>query len=155
MFRPSKVISEAFVKRVTGNYRKCFGEGPPGHLETLTLAARMSLSRLARTNALYHNMDHTMMVSLVGEAIIRGRVYRDGDVRSIDWLHFMVALFSFGLGFTRNLCRGDSGALCVIDACVQSMRAQNHPDAEFIFVLDRCTDQTAAIVAGVLREVAE
>lgn len=115
MFRPSKVISEAFVKRITGSYRKCFGEGPPGHLETLTLCARMSMSRLARTNALYHNMDHTMMVALVGEDIIRGRLYRDGDVRSIDWLHFMVSLFSFGLGFTRNLCRGDSNAECVID----------------------------------------
>ncbi len=35
----------------------------------------------------------------------------------------------------------------VIDACVRTMRAQDHPDAEFIFVLDRCTDDTAAIVA--------
>jgi hypothetical protein len=116
MFRPSKILSEAFVKRVTGNYRKCFGEGPPGHLETLTLSARMSMSRLARTNALYHNLDHTMMVALVGEDIIRGRLYRDGDVRSIDWLHFMVSLFSFGLGFTRRLCREDAGSTCVIDA---------------------------------------
>ena len=114
MFRPSKVLSEAFVKRVTGNYQKCFGKGPPGHLEALTLCARMSTSRLARTNALYHNMHHTLMVALVGEDIIRGKLYRDGDVRSIDWLHFMVSLFSFGLGFTRNLCKADNNATCVI-----------------------------------------
>ena len=65
----------------------------------------MSTSRLARTNALYHNMHHTLMVALVGEDIIRGKLYRDGDVRSIDWLHFMVSLFSFGLGFTETSVR--------------------------------------------------
>lgn len=115
MFRPFKIVSEAFVGRIENDYRMCFGEGPPGHLETVRLAARMSLSRLARTNALYHNLEHTMLVALVGEDILRGRLYRDGDVRSIDWVHFMVALLSFGLGFTRNLCKGDRNAVCVID----------------------------------------
>ena len=115
MFRPFKIVSQAFVQRLEDDYRRCFGAGPPGHLETLRLSASMSLARLARSNALYHNVDHTIMVTLVGEDIVRGRLYRDGDVRSIDWVHFMVALLSFGLGFTRNLCRGDRNAECVVD----------------------------------------
>lgn len=34
----------------------------------------------------------------------------------------------------------------VIDACVAAMRAQDHPRLTAIFVLDRCTDASAAIV---------
>jgi len=32
----------------------------------------------------------------------------------------------------------------VIEGCAASLRAQDHPDLELIFVLDRCTDRTAA-----------
>ena len=115
MFRPAKIVSDAFVARIEDDYRKLFGEGPPGHLETISMVARMSVSRLARTNALYHNLDHTMMVALVGEDILRGRAYRDGDVRSIDWVHFLISLLTFGLGFTRDLCKGDSQGVCIIN----------------------------------------
>ena len=35
----------------------------------------------------------------------------------------------------------------VIDACAASWRRLNYADYELIFVLDRCTDETAAILA--------
>ncbi|NKC16362.1 MAG: metal-dependent phosphohydrolase [Gammaproteobacteria bacterium] len=116
MFRPSKIVADAFVQRLQAGYRKVYGEGPPGHLEIISLVARMALSRLARSNALYHNLDHTMMVAVVGEDILCGRLYRDGDVRSIDWVHFVISSLLFAVGFTRNLCAGDKHATCVIDA---------------------------------------
>ena len=114
MFRPSKVIIEAFVQRMEADYRGIYGAGPPGHLATTLLASRMAFSRLARSNAMYHNLGHTLMVSLVGADIIRGKLYRDGDVSSSDWVHFMVSLVSFGLGFTRNLLKADKANVCVI-----------------------------------------
>jgi hypothetical protein len=115
MFRPSKIITEAFVRRMESDYLELYGEGPPGHLETIRLVARMAFSRLARSNALYHNLGHTMMVALVGADMMRGKLFRDGNVSSSDWTHFMVSLCTFGLGFTRDLIHGDRHATCVVD----------------------------------------
>lgn len=114
MFRPSKIIIEAFVRRMESDYLDLFGNGPPGHLDTIRLVARMAFSRLARSNALYHNLGHTMMVALVGADMMRGKLFRDGNVTSSDWMHFMVSLCTFGIGFTRNLVREDRPAVCVI-----------------------------------------
>lgn len=36
----------------------------------------------------------------------------------------------------------------VIDVCATALRKQNYPDFEIIFVLDRCTDETARIIAA-------
>ena len=36
----------------------------------------------------------------------------------------------------------------VIDVCATALRAQTYPDFEMIFVLDRCTDDTAKIIAS-------
>ncbi|MCA9286570.1 MAG: glycosyltransferase [Phycisphaerales bacterium] len=40
----------------------------------------------------------------------------------------------------------------VIDACARALRAQDHPRLEIVFVLDRCTDRTAALLAPHARE---
>ena len=114
MYRPSKVIIEAFVLRIEADYRGIYGAGPPGHLDTTLLATRMAFSRLARSNALYHNLGHTLMASLIGAEIIRGKLYRDGNVSSSEWVHFMVSLLTFALGFTRNLLKADRDSTCVI-----------------------------------------
>ena len=115
MFRPSKIIIEAFVHRMDSDYRDIYGDGPPGHLEAIRINARMAFSRLARSNALYHNLGHTLLVAMVGSDMLRGKLYRDGNVSSRDWAHFMVSLVTFGIGFTRNLVEGDRHSICVID----------------------------------------
>ncbi|MEM7404221.1 MAG: metal-dependent phosphohydrolase [Pseudomonadota bacterium] len=113
MFRPSKIIIDAFVQRMESDYREIYGDGPPGHLDTVRNTARMAFSRLVRSNALYHNLAHTLLVTRVGSDMLRGKLYRDGNVTSRDWTHFMVSLVTFALGFTRNLVRGDHNATCV------------------------------------------
>ena len=97
------------------DYLEIYGEGPPGHLEAMRINSRMAFSRLARSNALYHNLGHTLLVALVGSDMLRGKIYRDGNVTSSEWVHFMVSLVTFAIGFTRNLVKGDRHSLCVVD----------------------------------------
>lgn len=115
MFRPSDIIIEAFVRRLRDDYDAIFGAGQPGHRETIVETARMTLPRIARSNALFHDLDHTMLVTLVGQDILRGRMARDGDVSAGDWVHFVASLLCFAVGFVRNTCPGDDGDDCVID----------------------------------------
>ncbi len=114
MFRPSEIVLEAFVDHLVASHRRVFHAAPASHGETLALVARMALARLARSNAPYHDVDHTIFVTGVGQDILRGKMARDGDVTSEQWVEFLASLLCFGIGFVRDLLPGDCGPKCVV-----------------------------------------
>ena len=69
-------------------------------------AARLVLERIGNSNALYHNVEHTMMVTLVGQQIIRGRLLSQA-LKPEDWLHYICALLVHDIGYVRGACAGD------------------------------------------------
>lgn len=52
-------------------------------------------------------MNHTIMVTLVGQEILLGKHTSEGGVRPHDWLHFMISLLCHDIGYVRGVCRGD------------------------------------------------
>ncbi|MEQ9642569.1 MAG: metal-dependent phosphohydrolase [Alphaproteobacteria bacterium] len=115
MFRPAAIVIDAFVDRVLETYDRLYPHPDLAHRQALLQVARMALSRIARSNAPYHDLDHTMVVTQVGQDILRGKMVRDGIVDSADWVHFVASLLCFAVGFSRNLCPGDDGEVCVCD----------------------------------------
>lgn len=115
MFRPSQHIINAFIERLKSEYYDLFADGPPGHMDTIVVVARRALNRIARSDAIYHDLDHTLQVTLVGQDILRGRMVRDGDVDSIDWVNFVCSLLCFATGFSRDVCVGDTETECIIN----------------------------------------
>ena len=115
MFRPSEIVIDAFIERLRWAYTQIYGDVEPDHRETISQVARMSLARMAQSDALYHNLDHTLLVTMVGQDILRGRIARDGKVQSIDWVNFVCSLLCFATGFYRYACPGDDHERCVID----------------------------------------
>ena len=115
MFRPSDIIIDAFIERLRWAYTQIYSDGVPGHLDTIAQVARMALARMALSDALYHNLDHTLLVTMVGHDILRGQIVRDGQVESSDWVNFVCSLLCFATGFYRYACPGDDREHCVID----------------------------------------
>jgi hypothetical protein len=115
MFKPSEILVDAFLRHLRESYAASFGGGEPGHADLLVDVGRATLHRIARSNALYHDLDHTMKVVLVGQDILQGRIVRDGDVAPVDWVRLVAALLCFAVGFTRDACPGDAGGSCVVD----------------------------------------
>jgi hypothetical protein len=74
---------------------------------------RMSLARVARSDALYHDLVYTLLVTLVGQDILRGRIARDADVTSNDWVHFLASILCSNVGIVRGTCPGDDENRCV------------------------------------------
>jgi hypothetical protein len=60
---------------------------------------------LATSNA--NNAEHTMMVTLVGQEILRGKHIREGGVTPRDWLHFISSLLCHDIGYVRGVCLCD------------------------------------------------
>ena len=115
MFRPSDIIIDAFIKRLRRSYTRIYGDGEPDHCNSIEQVARMALARMAQSDALYHNLDHTLLVTMVGHDILRGQIIRDGKMPSIDWVNFVCSLLCFATGFYRYACPGDDHERCVID----------------------------------------
>ena len=114
MFNPSAVAASAFGEYLSNLYLEHFSGRKAEYSAYIGGAARLVLERLGNTDALYHNAEHTMMVTLVGQQIMRGRLLTEA-VTPEDWVHYTIALLVHDIGYTRGICRGDRDGLIVIN----------------------------------------
>jgi len=116
MLNPVVLKSEALGAVLERNFREVFGPEEPTFPGRLNLAARLIVETIANSDALYHDVDHTMLVTLVGQEILRGRHIRE-QVSADDWLHYTIATLAHDVGYVRGVCRADSpGSYVVNDA---------------------------------------
>ncbi len=115
MFNPTAVVAANFGDHLAETYLQYFSGRKADYAAFINGCARMMLERLGNSDALYHNAEHTMMVTLVGQQIIRGQLVTRA-VQPEDWLHFIVALLVHDIGYLRDICEGDSDNQVVINA---------------------------------------
>lgn len=108
MFNPTELVIDAFVQQLETAYRRNYGNLDSSHVSIIGWAGRMALEHFANSDALYHNMEHTIMVTMVGQEILRGKHIRDGGVSSRDWLNFIISLLCHDIGHIKGICRQDS-----------------------------------------------
>ena len=107
MFNATTLLADALGRHHADAYRRIYGGEEPEFGRMLDSAAKLVIEWLANSDALYHNTNHTALVTLVGEAILRGRLLRQ-PVKPADWLHYMLALLTHDIGYVRGACPGDS-----------------------------------------------
>ena len=115
MFNPTQIIIEAFVSELSIMYERTYGLLEPSYPGIIGFVARLALENIANSDAAYHDVNHTIMVTLVGQEILRGRHISDGGVTPRDWLHFIVSLLCHDIGYVRGICRGDRDGRYVIN----------------------------------------
>jgi hypothetical protein len=118
VFNPIEALNAAFLQRISEAYRSAYGnlggrEHEYGNI--IRAAANLAIETIHRTDAFYHDCEHTMMVTLVGQEIFRGKLLSEGSVSPRDWAHFTIALLCHDIGYVRGILPGDSGDLAVID----------------------------------------
>jgi hypothetical protein len=89
MFNPTQVVIEAFVHELQAMYARIYGVLEPTYPGIIAFIGRGAMENIANSDAPYHNAEHTMMVTLVGQEILRGKHIREGGVTPRDWLHFI------------------------------------------------------------------
>lgn len=115
MFNATAHVINAFVARIHEGYTAVYSGYEPSYPGIIEWAGRMALERISNTDCLYHNVEHTILVTLVGQEILKGRQMRDKSVTPQDWLHTMIALLCHDIGYVRGICRGDEPGSYVID----------------------------------------
>jgi hypothetical protein len=92
-----------------------FGSTEAGLIERVQSAARLAIDCIGGSDALYHNVEHTMLVTLVGFDILRGRQLLV-ETSASDFEHFIVACLFHDIGYVRGILKGDSADGYIIDA---------------------------------------
>ena len=102
MLNPTELLADALGNRLAAAYGRAFSDGQPRYTETIAEAARLILERIGSSDALYHSAEHTALVTLVGQDILRGERLRR-SLTPEDWLHFTLATLIHDIGYLRGL----------------------------------------------------
>ncbi len=109
MIDPVKLQADALITEIRANYDRTYGRLNPDYPDIAVWATNMALEIIGNGDALYHTVEHTVMVTLVGLDIIRGKHLRVGGVSPRNWLDFVVSLLCHDIGYVRGICPGDTG----------------------------------------------
>lgn len=110
MFNTTEIIINAFVQQIRDGYSRTYGGLKTSYQDIIAWAGNMALENIANSDALYHNVEHSVLVTLVGQEVLRGRHIREGGVSSEDWLHFIISLVCHDIGYVKGVCRQDREA---------------------------------------------
>ena len=130
--------------------------------ELIPAAARLALECIANSDALYHNVEHTMLVTLAGYDIMRGRALLIPTDAS-DFAHVIFACLFHDIGYVRGILEGDGPDGYVIDAKGGKTKVPRggsdaaliayHVDRSKLFVMNRLAESKFVDAARIARAI--
>jgi hypothetical protein len=158
MFNTTELQISAFVQLLEDRCRQTYGGLRPEYPNVAAWAGRMALEVIAETDALYHNVEHTIQVTLVGQEMLRGKHIKDGGVTPEDWLHTILALVCHDIGYVKGVCQQDAEGryatgrngetVALPDGATDAALSPYHVDRGILFVEERF--RHAAISKGLI-----
>lgn len=132
--------------RFGASTRDRFGASQAALADFLPSAAKLALECIGNSDALYHNIEHSMLVTMVGHDILIGRALRR-SITAGDYANFVLACLTHDIGYVRGVVYGDGGASFVADVTGRTVRlptgasdaalAPYHVDRSKLFVVER------------------
>jgi len=104
MITVPELAADALGSFLAEGLSRRFGSTNASLIELIQSAARLALDGIGNSDALYHNVEHTMQVTLVGYDIMKGRsllVSTSPD----DYAHFLVACLFHDIGYVEAYSR--------------------------------------------------
>jgi hypothetical protein len=114
MLNPTSLLADALGRNLAETYHRIYGDQELHIAEGLEETARLVIERIASSDALYHDCQHTALVTLCVQDILRGRRI-ERVVTPSDWAHTILAALTHDIGYVRGICPGDTAEI-VIDA---------------------------------------
>jgi hypothetical protein len=109
-----ELAAEALGSFLADQITRRFGSSDAALTEIIPSAARLALECIGNSDALYHNVEHTMLVTLAGYDIMRGRLLLLPTEAS-DFAHVIFACLFHDIGYVRGILKGDGPEGYVVD----------------------------------------
>jgi hypothetical protein len=144
-----QLAAEALGSFLATDIRGRFGASHARLAELLPFAARLALDCIGNSDALYHNVEHTLLVTLAGHDIFKGRALSTVST-PYEYANFIVACLTHDIGYVRGVIKGDGDDGLVVDASGRKIvlprgasdaaLAPYHVERSKLFVLQRLTE---------------
>jgi hypothetical protein len=141
-----ELVAQALGSFLTSDTRSRFGTSHARLAEVLPFAARLTMECIGNSDALYHNIEHSMLVTLAGHDILMGRQMLRPTTAS-DYANFILACLTHDIGYVRGVLHGDDNESYVADLSGRTIRlprgssdaalAPYHVDRSKLFVAER------------------
>ena len=141
-----KLAAEALGAFLASDMKDRFGTSHARLAELIPFAARLALDCIGNSDALYHNVEHTLLVTMAGHEIFMGRALLMPSTPT-DYSHFIVACLAHDIGYVRGIVKGDDDKGYVVDGTGRKVSlprgssdaalAPYHVERSQLFVLDR------------------
>jgi hypothetical protein len=158
-----ELAAEALGSFLASDMKDRFGTSHARLAELIPFAARLTLERIGNSDALYHNVEHTMLVTLAGHDIFKGRALLKPSTPA-DYSNFIVACLTHDIGYVRGVVKGDKDDGYVVDGTGRKISlprgssdaalAPYHVERSQLFVLDRLAAVKEVDSAWIARAIA-
>src|SRR5271166_26538 len=141
-----RLAAEALSSFLASDMKDRFGVSHARLVEIIPYAARLTLECIGNSDALYHNVEHTMLITLAGHDIFKGRALLTAST-PIEYSNFIVACLAHDIGYVRGVVKGDGNDGLIVDAAGRKVTlprgssdaalAPYHVERSKLFVLER------------------
>jgi hypothetical protein len=141
-----ELASDALEKFLSAYMRRRFGSSQGSLAETVPNAARLALECIGNSDALYHNVEHTLLVTLAGHDILRGRALHTHMTAS-DYAHVIIACLTHDIGYVRGVLKDDDDKGFLVNAAGEKVALPRgssdaalmayHVDRSKLYIMER------------------
>jgi hypothetical protein len=157
-----ELAAQALGSFLADHMTRRFGSTGSGVTEMIPFAARLALECIGNSDALYHNVEHTMLVTLAGYDIMRGRALLT-QTDANDFAHLILACLFHDIGYVRGILKGDGPDGYVVDGkggktklprgASDAALMPYHVDRSKLFVMDRLANSNVVDAARIARAI--
>jgi hypothetical protein len=162
MITVPELAAEALGFFLADRMTRRFGSTDASFTEVIPSAARLALDCIGNSDALYHNVEHTMLVTLAGYDIMRGRALLM-PTNASDFSHVIIACLLHDIGYVRGILKGDGPDGYVVDGMGGKIKLPRgasdaalmpyHVDRSKLFVMDRLANHKVVDAIRIARAI--
>ena len=149
MITVPELTADALGQFLSDYMQRRYGSSESRLNQLVPSVARIALESIGNSDSLYHNVEHTMLVTLAGHDILRGRALQY-DMPASDYAHLIVACLFHDIGYVRGILPGDDHDGFVVDEVGNKVKLKRgasdaaltayHVDRSKLFIKHRFND---------------
>ena len=110
-----EIVKNYLIEKLDQKRLEIVPDTPLEYKNIIADSVHASLNIISLSDAMYHDVEHTCLVTLCGQEIFCGKKVKEGDLNAKDWLHFTISLLFHDIGYVKNILPNDDGNYQIIN----------------------------------------